>query len=153
MIKSLPACLATVLLLLTIAAPAQAGPLRRDAVSVRMDAYIGTKPDATPAEVKWTVSLKGEPYEVFVTKLVVLTGSIAYFDIINRLQPYSTALTVVGEDDQLDRFATAPAGQKISVTGFMQLGGGARYLMVSSVDYVDSPPTTATPVETTGAPK
>lgn len=107
---------------------------------MRLDGYVGTRPESAPIEAHWTVSLKGEPYEVFVTKLRVLSGNIAYYDIFTALEPYRTALTIVGDDEQLDRFATAPAEQKISVIGYMEFGGGARYLMISSVDYIGAPP-------------
>jgi hypothetical protein len=140
MMRSFAIHFAAGLTLVSIAAPAQSRPLRREALSVRLDGYVGTKPDTTPVEVNWTVSLKGEPYQLFVTKLQVLSGDLAYYDIINALEPYKTALTIAGDDVQLDMFATAPAQQKISVMGFLQFGGGARYLMVSKVDYVESPP-------------
>jgi hypothetical protein len=129
-------------------APAPVQPRVRDGFSVRLEGYIGTKPDSAPVEASWTVSVKGDPYKLFVTKLVVLQGNIAYYDIINALKPYKIALTVVGDDEQIDLFATAPAGQKISVMGFMQFAGGARFFMISSVDYV-GPPASA---EATPAP-
>jgi hypothetical protein len=146
-------CACVWILLLAAAMPAHSRPRGREAFSVRLDGYIGTKPESVPIEVKWTVSVKGDPYDLFVTKLRVLNGNIAYYDIINALEPYRTALTIVGDDEILDRFATAPAEQKISVIGFMEFAGGARYFMISSVDYVGSPPTAQkTPTAASGAP-
>ena len=129
------------LLLTALAAPARSAPRDLEPYSVRLDGYVGTKPESAPVEATWTVSLKGEPLKLFVTRLEVLRGNVAYYELIQSLEPYRTALTIAGEDDQLDLFATAPADQKISVIGFMQFSGGARYLMVSQVDYVGAAPT------------
>jgi len=138
--------LAAVALLAATAVSAQARPVGRQAYTVQIDGYVGTKPTSTPLEVSWTVSLKGEPYKLFVTKMKVLTGNTAYYNIIQALEPYQTAMTLVGDDDQLDLFATAPAQQQISVTGVLQFTGSAHYLMISKVDYIGSPPAGATPL-------
>jgi len=138
--RCLSCLLVAVALFVAPAVPVQARPLGRQVYTVRIEGYVGTKPASTPLEVSWTVSLKGESYKLFVTKMKVLTGSVAYYDIIQALEPYQTALTIVGDDDQLDLFATAPAAQEISVTGVLQFTGSAHYLMVSKVDYIGPPP-------------
>jgi len=125
-------------------APAPVQSRGRQGYSVRLDGYVGTKPESAAVEASWTVSVKGDPYKLFVTKLRVLTGSVGYYDIINALKPYETAMTIVGDDEQIDLFATAPVAQKISVMGFMQFAGGARFFMISSVDYVGPPASAGT---------
>lgn len=133
--------------LVSLVSGTEARPLRGEVFSVRIEGYVGSAPADTPVEVSWTLTLKGDPYELHVTKLQVLTGKIAYYDIITALKPYRPALTIAGDDADLDRFATAPADEKIAVMGFLQFVGGARYLMVSGVEYLGKP----TPAPTAGA--
>lgn len=140
----LPTLIAAALLLLSFIHESPAGVFRHETLSVRIDGYVGSKPEEVPIEVSWIVSVKGEMYDLHVGKLVVLTGDVAYYDIITALQPYRPALTVIGSDEEIDRFATAPTNQKISVTGFLQFAGGARYLMISNVDYPAEPEQTPT---------
>lgn len=129
----------TGLLLFTGAGSAYSRPLQKQVISVRVDGYVTSKPEEVPVEVDWTVRLKGEEYHLFVSKLQVLTGNVAYYDLITALKPYHPALTITGDDEQLDRFATAPRGQKVSVIAYMQFAEGSRYLMVSNVEYVGEP--------------
>jgi hypothetical protein len=149
MSKYLSICIAVLFALILAAPESSATVFRHDVLSVRIEGYVGTKPADVPLQVSWIVSVKGELYDLHVSKMVVLTGNVAYYDIITALQPYRPALTVIGDDEQIDLFATAPANQEIMVTGFFQFAGGARYLMLSSVDYVGEveqtpPPTDAT---------
>jgi hypothetical protein len=131
--------LAVLLLLLAAPGPAQSRPLTKQPLSVRVDGYVTSKPEEAPFEVDWTVRLKGENYRLYVSKLQVLTGNAAYYDVIRALEPYRPALTIAGDDRQLDLFATAPHGQKISITGFIRFNGGARYLMISDIEYIGQP--------------
>jgi hypothetical protein len=129
-----PVAWAAACLLLAVSVDAAAARSFREVLSVRIEGYVGKQPADAPVEESWTVSLKGESYQLHVTKLQVLTGSVAYYDIFTQLKPYHPTLTIAGEDADLDEFATAPAGEKIEVMGFLQFAGGARYLMVSSVE-------------------
>ena len=137
--KFYPTLLLASLLLLATTVPAKSRPMPRDAFSVRLDGFVGAKPEDLPIEASWTVSLKGERYQLFVSKLQVLSGDLAYYDLINALKPYRPALTITGSDAQLDMFATAPPGQRVSVIAFVRFTGAARYLMISEIEYVGQP--------------
>ena len=134
---------------------ARSQPMPRDAFSVRIEGFVGAKPEKPDIAADWTVRLKGESYELHVSKLQVLTGNIAYYDLITALKPYRPALTITGSDEQLDMFATAPPGQQVSVVAFIRLTGTTRYLMISEIEYVGTPtavePTAAD--STAGAPR
>lgn len=133
------------ILVLLCAAAAGGRVPRRQAYSVRIEGYIGRAPAEVPAEVVWTVSLGGRSYDLHVSRLQVLTGNIAYYDIIRALRPYRPAFTLAGPDDQLGLLAGAPAGQKVGVVGVLRFGGGARHLLVNRVELVGEPTPVAPP--------
>jgi len=64
--KFYPTLLLASLLLLATTVPAKSRPMPRDAFSVRLDGFVGAKPEDLPIEASWTVSLKGERYQLFV---------------------------------------------------------------------------------------
>ena len=59
-------------------------------------------------------------------------------NIIQALRPYRTALTLRGPDALLRQFAATPAGQRIVIIGFVQLGD--RQLHVSRIEAAPAKP-------------
>jgi hypothetical protein len=126
---------ATALALLSLATAALAAPRRaRAPVSVRIEGYVGAKPSGVRLLASWKVNRGRDVYQLHVTKLQVLSGDTAYFNIISRLEPYPVAFALAGDSAALATFATTPPDHKIAIKGYLRLDVGTRILMVSTVE-------------------
>jgi hypothetical protein len=110
---------------------------------VRIEGVLGAKPPGPLPLASWQVARGRELYDLHVSKLQVLSGNIAYFNIVSRLDPYRPAFSIAGDDKAIQAFVSAPTGQPLVIMGYLRIDPAARVLMLSSVEAV-----TATPVPT-----
>jgi len=108
-------------------------------IGVVLEGYLGQGPAGVVPTVRWTVMIQRQTYTFTATKLEVRTGNTSYMNIITGLDGYPVNLTFFGE--QLDTIAQAGPDTKLSILGTIQVGGGARYLFVSSVTATAPAPT------------
>lgn len=110
-------------------------------IGVVLEGYLGQGPAGVVPTVRWTVMIQRQTYTFTATKLEVRTGNTSYMNIITALDGYPVNLTFFG--DQLDTIAKAGPDTTLRIIGTIQVGGGARYLFLSSV--TATPPPAAQP--------
>ncbi len=103
-------------------------------VMLRMEAFAGDKPEGVHADAEWRVTLRGEATRLTVTKLRVVTGGLAYYQVVSALSPYPNAFTLMGDAAMLDRIAASTSARPVVIVGALTMGPGARVLQVNSVD-------------------
>lgn len=112
---------------------------------VRITAVRGPRPASMRALplASWKVNRGRDIYEMQVTKLDVLTGNTAYFNIVNRLDFYSPAFSIAGDPKAVEAFINAPDGQALTMMGYLRIESANRILMLDSV--VNAPEQTPKP--------
>jgi hypothetical protein len=132
---SLRTALAALLLALASAAvsPAQQRPSLTP-LFIRITGYLGPKRDIPILVTSWRVNRGRDVYDLHVTKLDVLSGNVAYFEIVQQLVPYDIAFSIFGDDEAIAAFLAAPPGQPIVILGYLRIDLAARTLMMSSVE-------------------
>jgi len=108
-------------------------------LSVRIEGFVGAKPQDLKPLVSWQVGRGRTVYQLHVTVLRVLSGQAAYFNIISRLEPYRPAFWLAGDRKALAAFASTPAGQPIAIMGYLRLDRTTRVLMLSTVEPLPAP--------------
>jgi hypothetical protein len=108
---------------------------------VRIVAYVGAKPEGVRPDFSWTVTYKGERYQLYVVNLLVLSGNATPSGINAALAPYQVKFQMVGEKTALQRFVAAPPLQQVLMTGYLRLDPAGRFLMLDTVDaaYLPTP--------------
>lgn len=127
---------AAVLTLLVLWLPSSALAARRGPVMLRMEGFAGEKPAGVTADAQWTVSMRGERTPLTVVKLQVVSGGLAYYQVVNALSPYPTAFSIKGAAALLDMIAASSAEHPVLIVGALTMGPGARILQVGSVEAV-----------------
>ncbi|MBI3785252.1 MAG: hypothetical protein HY270_17810 [Deltaproteobacteria bacterium] len=136
-------CLALVVALgLVAASPAWARHFGKLPIAARIDAYVGAKPDSVTTIAVWNVRARKRLVQLYVTKLQVNTGNVAYFDIISAFEPYRIPFSLLGSDAAVDQLLNAPANQEVRIMGNFQLAVVPGTFFISSVE-VREPPTPA----------
>jgi hypothetical protein len=106
---------------------------------LRVEGYVGAKPEGGTSLARWTIAVDGAPYTMHVTKLVPLGAQVAYWNIINQLEPLPITLTLYGDPTVLRRFIDTPSGQRISMTGNFTAGPGPVTLQLGTIESLESP--------------
>src|SRR5215470_13198376 len=122
---------------LALAAPGAQAQLRRPLGGpylVRIEGVLGAKLPGPLPLTTWKVARGREIYELQVSKLRVLDGNIAYFTIVDRLEPYWPSFSIAGDDKAIEAFVTAPTGKPLVLMGYLRIDSAARVLMLSSID-------------------
>jgi hypothetical protein len=101
---------------------------------VRITGYLGPKLERPILLTSWKVNRGRDIYDLRVIKLDVLTGNIAYFNIVNALEPYSPAFEIAGDDKGVAEFVATPAGQPMVIIGSLRINPAARILMISTAE-------------------
>lgn len=121
------------LLLLADAAPAQGRKLGLTPIFIRITGYLGAKRDKPILLTSWNVNRGRDVYAWRVIKLEVLSGNIAYFNIVEQLEPYDPAFNIAGDTRGIDTFIATPPGEIFTVMGYLRFDGGFRTLMIDTV--------------------
>lgn len=106
---------------------------------MRIEGYVGPKPQDANLLVSWRINRARDVYDLHVTQLLVLNGTLKPEQIIVGLRPFSPALTLTGNLGSLDAFVNAPAGQKIAITGYLRIEPPVRELILSTVAPLPAP--------------
>lgn len=101
---------------------------------VRMEGYVGDKPDGVKAIERWVFAVDGLPVVFHLTKLRVINADVAWWNITSNLAPLPITLTLYGDDALRGRFVHTPAGEKIAVTGVLESGPGPVTLLMSTIE-------------------
>jgi len=103
-------------------------------IVVRITGYVGPKPEGVKSLERWTVDVDGAPYTMHVTELQPIGVDIAYWTILNRLEPLPIAMTIYGSPDLLKAFTGASPNVPVVITGNLELGPGPVSLLLRSVE-------------------
>jgi hypothetical protein len=113
---------------------------------LRTTGYVGPKPEGVKSLARWVVAVGGAQYTIHLIELEPIGVDIAYWTILNRLEPLPIAMTVYGDAELLRRFTGAPAGVPMVLTGSFEFGPGPATLLLSSVEPAPVPsPSAETP--------
>ena len=129
--------LACLLVLLTVQAT-EARRRRITPLRVRIVAYVGEKLEGIQPQFSWTVTYAGKRYELLVLELRVLDGNATPLDIDAAVAPYRVKFMLAGEKAALERFVATPPRQQLLITGYVRLDPTARYLMLDTVEGLDT---------------
>src|SRR5262249_51397568 len=134
--------------------PASADRARPFPILIRVEGFVGAKPEGGKSLGRWGVAVGGAQYTFHITKLVPIGVDIAYWNILNQLEPLPVTLTLYSNPQLLDAFTTAPAGVPIAVTGNFEFGPGPVTLMAASVELLppSTPEATSTAASATMTP-
>jgi hypothetical protein len=123
-----------VLLLFSGVQPAHARRTGLTPIMVRVTGYLGEKRDDKGILLtSWHVNRGRAVYHWRVLKLDVLSGNIAYFNIVSQLEPYDPAFSIAGDNKGINAFINAPPGETIVVIGYLRLDAATRTLMIDTV--------------------
>ena len=132
---------AAALAVLALAAPGQvAAQIRTDQIyMLRIEGFVGAKPAGPRPLVSWVVTHQQTKYDLHVTKLQVLSGNTAYFNIITFLRPYTPAFRLAGDSKALAAFADVPPNQPIVMIGSMRFSRSISVFMLGTVEPLAQP--------------
>lgn len=106
-------------------------------VAIRMIAYVNDKPAAAQPEYVWTVAHGQTQYQLYVMKLSIVRGSMLPSALDQAVRPYKVAFQVVGPRQIMEKFIATKPGQRVIIGGDLRFSGGARTLLLNTVE--DSP--------------
>ncbi len=121
---------------------ATAAQARRGMVplGIRMTAYVNEKPEGVRPEYVWTVAHKRTKYQLYVLKVSVVRGRALPSDVDRAVRPYKVAFEVVGPAPIVEKLVAAKPRQPVVISGDLRLSGGARTLLLGTVeDATDTP--------------
>ena len=132
---------AAALAVLALAAPGQvAAQIRTDQIyMLRIEGFVGAKPAGLRPLVSWVVRHQRTRYDLHVTRLQVLSGNTAYFNIITFLRPYTPAFRLAGDSKALAAFADVPPNQPIVMIGSMRFSRSISVFMLGTVEPLAQP--------------
>ncbi len=110
-------------------------------LQVRIDGYLDSKPAGEPVAATWKLTAEGKGRPLYITELRVLTGNLAYWDVLQAAEPYHGNFQINGPEVTLKQLTAAPPGQKIRLLGILRIG--VRRFLVSRIQ--DLPAATPTP--------
>lgn len=145
------------LLALGAAAPVRPGVaqvVRPFPLMVRMEGFVGDKPEGMKAIERWVFAVDGLPVIFHLTKLRVIGTDVAWWNITSNLAPLPITLTLYGDAALRRRFLDTPAGERIALTGELETGPGPVTLLVLRIEALpeqDERQTTPTPAPNGGA--
>lgn len=117
-------------------------------IGVRISGYVGEKPAGINTPFEWVVARKRTQIRLYVQKLTVKTGQVSASDIDNAVNPYTVNFQLAGEKTALATLVSAPSGSRVVVDAYLEIGGGARMMMVNGVE-VEAAPTAIAPTPAT----
>ena len=121
-------------------------------ILMRIEGFVGAKPAGVKSLARWVVAIDGARVTFHVTKLEPRGVDIAYWTILNQLEPLPITLTVYGDPLLLHKFREAAPGMPIAVVGNFVLGPGPATLLLESVDTLPWPTTGAAVATPCAAP-
>jgi hypothetical protein len=152
----MPRAVTIAIMLLSLVAgvlPAGAGPIRPLPLRVRIEGYVGEPPAGVVALARWVVAVQADQYTLTVTKLEPSpSAKVAYWDILNALEPLPIALTLFGKAATLAAFTGARPGEKIALDGSFELRRGPASLLLNRVDALGTPVPAPSPPATSASP-
>lgn len=130
--------------LLLLASPSAEARLNRIApIRVRMVVYIGEKAPGTRPDFTWKANYRGKRYNLYVVKVLVLSGPVTPLDIDAAVSPYQSQFQLAGDKTALQHFVAAPPRQQVLINALIRLDASARYLLLDTVEV--APPPTPSP--------
>jgi hypothetical protein len=132
---------------LMLAISAAARPGRPMPLQLRIEAFVGAPAPAVTALAHWTVSVSGKEHTLTVMKLQPIGADVAYWTILNALEPLPVAMTIVGPAALRRELTHTPPGQLVALRGAFELRRGPSMLLLSGLEPLGTP----IPVPTPGA--
>lgn len=134
------------LVALATAAPAALGDnLRVFPIVMRVEGYVGEKPERVKSLARWVIAVDDRQFLFHVTKLQPIGTDIAYWTILNALEPLPVTVTLYGDPQLIGQFSRTPPGQAIAITGNFEAGPGPVTLMLRSIEPLPQPANSTTP--------
>lgn len=125
-----------VAILLALAGGGSAGTVAQPGVpkpiEVRLQVYLGDKPEGLVPEASWVVACQGKQLRMHIRHIDVLTGDVSPSNIITDATPYRITFHLRGDPALLRRLAAAGPNQLLTLTGFFRTG--SRQFLLSAVD-------------------
>jgi hypothetical protein len=106
---------------------------------LRIEGFVGEKPEGITSLARWIMAVNGKQYQFHVTKLQPIGVDVAYWNILSNLEPLPVTLTLYGNPPLLRRFKKTPAGERIALVGVFQSGPGPVTLLLRTVESLGTP--------------
>ncbi len=107
-------------------------------LQLHIEGFVGPAPNVT-ALANWVVTVDGVQHQLTVTKLQVVGADVAYWDILNALEPLPIALTVFGNPELRRQFTAVTAGQLVAIDGSFELRRGPASLLLRKIEAIGTP--------------
>lgn len=133
--------------LAAVAAPAHAGAGNVIAfpIMVRVEGYVGAKPEAQRSLARWVIAIDDQRFVFYVSTLKPMGTDIQFWSILNALEPLPVTARMYGEPQLIEQFTTAPPGQPIAIIANFIPGAGPANLLVQSIEPLPQPASSTTP--------
>ena len=106
---------------------------------LRIEGFVGEKPEGVTSVARWVMAVDGTPYIFHVTKLRPIGVDIAWWNIISNLEPLPVTLTLYGNPRLIERFTQTPPGERVALVGNFQSGPGPVTLLLGSIESLATP--------------
>ena len=113
--------------------------LRVFPIVMRVEGYVGDKPEHVKSLARWVIAVDDRRFVLHVTRLRPIGTDIAYWTILNALEPLPVTLTLYGDPAVIAQFSQTPAAQPIAITGNFEAGPGPVTLMLRSIEPLPIP--------------
>lgn len=125
--------------------PAFAPVLTAPPILAHVAGYVGVKPEGVKAQARWVIAVGERHVTLHVTELRPIAIDIAYWTILNALEPLPITFTLYGDAAVVERFSGAPAGAKLSMLGALHMGPGPVTFLLDSIGVTAPPDVDDTP--------
>ncbi|MBI1813773.1 MAG: hypothetical protein HYR72_02210 [Deltaproteobacteria bacterium] len=103
---------------------------------LRLEGYVTNAPAGIKPEAHLVLQYQGKDYEFDLSKMVVVTGSRTYGQVLQEITPYRVSFLLRGPSPAVGKLTGAAPGQKLIVLGRHR--AGSRDLQL--VDVSEAPP-------------
>jgi hypothetical protein len=108
-------------------------------IRVRMVACIGEKVEGSRPDFTWKATYRGKRYNLYVLKVLVLSGGVTPLDIDAAVSPYRSQFQLAGDRTALQHFLAAPPRQQVLINALIRLDASAAYLLLDTVQVIQPP--------------
>ena len=114
-------------------------------LQVRITTYVNEKMEGIKPDFEWVVSYDGKEYTLYILNLVSMDGRTTSIDIDNAVNRFKPNFRITGQSSEIQKLIDTPPRQQIVITAYLNFAGGARLMMINTVEAPPEPTVAPTP--------